>query len=172
MPINKITHVCLTHDKVRARNEKMLEDAKNGMSQEQLAEKYQICVSTVRYSLKDFYEEQARQRKVKREAWQTQMIHEYEMGAKSPELQEKYGISGTLFYRILHAHGKNGRQIHSQNRIETGKKRNAEMVRKYKNGVSVKELAEEYGLKKGSVYRAMKRYNPGPGKSKSCQSEE
>lgn len=32
MPINKITHVCLTHDKVRARNEKMLEDAKNGMS--------------------------------------------------------------------------------------------------------------------------------------------
>lgn len=27
MPINKITHVCLTHDKVRARNEKMLEDA-------------------------------------------------------------------------------------------------------------------------------------------------
>lgn len=38
MPINKITHVCLTHDKVRARNEKMLEDAKNGMSQEQLAE--------------------------------------------------------------------------------------------------------------------------------------
>ena len=26
MPINKITHVCLTHDKVRARNEKMLED--------------------------------------------------------------------------------------------------------------------------------------------------
>ena len=148
MPINKITHVCLTHDKVRARNEKMLEDAKNGMSQEQLAEKYQICVSTVRYSLKDFYEEQARQRKAKKKAWQT------------------------LFYRILHAHGKNGRQIHSQNRIETGKKRNAEMVRKYKNGVSVKELAEEYGLKKGSVYRAMKRYNPGPGKSKSCQSEE
>lgn len=39
MPINKITHVCLTHDKVRARNEKMLEDAKNGMSQKQLAEK-------------------------------------------------------------------------------------------------------------------------------------
>lgn len=108
MPINKITHVCLTHDKVRARNEKMLEDAKNGMSQEQLAEKYQICVSTVRYSLKDFYEEQARQRKAKKKAWQTQMIHEYEMGAKSPELQEKYGISGTLFYRILHAHGKNG----------------------------------------------------------------
>jgi len=100
------------------------------------------------------------------------MIHEYEMGAKSPELQEKYGISGTLFYRILHAHGKNGRQIHSQNRIETGKKRNAEMVRKYKNGVSVKELAEEYGLKKGSVYRAMKRYSPSPGESKSCQSEE
>lgn len=172
MPINKITHVCLTHDKVRARNEKMLEDAKSGMSQEQLAEKYQICVSTVRYSLKDFYEEQSRQRKAKKKAWQTQMIHEYEMGAKSPELQEKYGISGTLFYRILHAHGKNGRQIHSQNRIETGKKRNAEMVRKCKNGVSVKELAEEYGLKKGSVYRAMKRYNPGPGKSKSCQSEE
>ena len=54
MPINKITHVCLTHDKVRARNEKMLEDAKNGMSQEQLAEKYQICVSTVRYSLRTF----------------------------------------------------------------------------------------------------------------------
>lgn len=123
MPINKITHVCLTHDKVRARNEKMLEDAKNGMSQEQLAEKYQICVSTVRYSLKDFYKEQARQRKAKKKAWQTQMIHEYEMGAKSPELQEKYGISGTLFYRILHAHGKNGRQIHSQNRIETGKKK-------------------------------------------------
>ena len=117
-------------------------------------------------------EEQARQRKAKKKAWQTQMIHEYEMGAKSPELQEKYGISGTLFYRILHTHGKNGRQIHSQNRIETGKKRNAEMVRKYKNGVSVKELAEEYGLKKGSVYRAMKRYSPGPGKSKSCQSEE
>lgn len=89
MPINKITHVCLTHDKVRARNEKMLEDAKNGMSQEQLAEKYQICVSTVRYSLKDFYKEQARQRKAKKKAWQTQMIHEYEMGAKSPELQEK-----------------------------------------------------------------------------------
>lgn len=86
--------------------------------------------------------------------------------------RKKYGISGTLFYRILHAHGKNGQQIHSQNRIETGKKRNAEMVRKYKNGVSVKELAEEYGLKKGSVYRAMKRYNPGPGESKSCQSEE
>ena len=42
MPINKITHVCLTHDKVRARNEKMLEDAKNGMSQEQLAEKVGI----------------------------------------------------------------------------------------------------------------------------------
>lgn len=40
MPINKITHVCLTHDKVRARNEKMLEDAKNGMSQEQLADEY------------------------------------------------------------------------------------------------------------------------------------
>ena len=73
MPINKITHVCLTHDKVRARNEKMLEDAKNGMSQEQLAEKYQICVSTVRYSLKDFYKEQARQRKAKKKAWQTHM---------------------------------------------------------------------------------------------------
>ena len=130
MPINKITHVCLTHDKVRARNEKMLEDAKNGMSQEQLAEKYQICVSTVRYSLKDFYKEQARQRKAKKKAWQTQMIHEYEMGAKSPELQEKYGISGTLFYRILHTHGKNGRQIHSQNRIETGKKRNAEIQKR------------------------------------------
>ena len=42
MPINKITHVCLTHDKVRARNETMLEDAKNGMSQEQLAEKVGI----------------------------------------------------------------------------------------------------------------------------------
>lgn len=32
MPINKITRVCLTHDKVRARNEKMLEDAKNATS--------------------------------------------------------------------------------------------------------------------------------------------
>lgn len=166
MPVNKITHVCLTHDKVRARNELMLEDAKNGMSQEQLAEKYQICVSTVRYSLKSFYEEQSRQKKAKKEAWQTQMVHEYEMGAKSPDLQEKYGISETLFYRIVHAHGKSGRQIHSQNRIKAGKKRNIEMVKKYKSGVPVKELAEEYGLKKGSVYRAMKRYNPGPKKRK------
>lgn len=66
MPINEITHVCLTHDKVRARNEKMLEDAKNGMSQEQLAEKYQICVSTVRYSLKDFYKEQSGRGKQRR----------------------------------------------------------------------------------------------------------
>lgn len=172
MPINKITHVCLTHDKVRARNEKMLEDAKSGMSQEQLAEKYQICVSTVRYSLKDFYEEQSRQKNAKKEAWQTQMIHEYENGAKSPELLKKYGISGTLFYRILHTHGKNGRKIHSKCRINAGEKRNAEMFKKYKNGVPVEEIAREYGLKKGSVYRAMKRYNPGPGKSKSCQSEE
>lgn len=148
MPINKITHVCLTHDKVRARNEKMLEDAKNGMSQEQLAEKYQICVSTVRYSLKDFYEEQARQRKAKKKAWQTQMIHEYEMGAKSPELQEKYGISGTLFYRILHSHGKNGRQIHSQNRIETGKKETPRWSGNTKTAFLSKSLRKNTGSKR------------------------
>lgn len=172
MPINKITHVCLTHDKVRARNEKMLEDAKNGMSQEQLAEKYQICVSTVRYSLKDFYKEQARQKNAKKEAWQTQMIHEYENGAKSPELLKKYGISGTLFYRILHTHGKNGRKIHSKCRINAGEKRNAEMFKKYKNGVPVEEIAREYGLKKGSVYRAMKQYTPKTRRKKKQQGKE
>lgn len=172
MPINKITHVCLTHDKVRARNEKMLEDAKSGMSQEQLAEKYQICVSTVRYSLKDFYEEQSRQKNAKKEAWQTQMIHEYENGAKSPELLKKYGISGTLFYRILHTHGKNGRKIHSKCRINVGEKRNAEMFKKYKNGVPVEEIAREYGLKKGSVYRAMKQYTPKTRRKKKQQGKE
>lgn len=100
------------------------------------------------------------------------MIHEYENGAKSPELLKKYGISGTLFYRILHTHGKNGRKIHSKCRINAGEKRNAEMFKKYKNGVPVEEIAREYGLKKGSVYRAMKQYTPKTRRKKKQQGKE
>ena len=46
------------------------------------------------------------------------------------------------------------------------------MFKKYKNGVPVEEIAREYGLKKGSVYRAMKQYTPKTRGKKNQQRKE
>ena len=52
-----------------------------------LDKKYADMLEEIQYMQADI---DRAERKAKKKAWQTQMIHEYEMGAKSPELQEKY----------------------------------------------------------------------------------
>src|SRR5882672_5035095 len=80
------------------------------------------------------------------------IINAYNDGLSGPDIGVQYGISTQRVFQLLASHGIRGRR--STNDIETI---TPEVIQKYKDGMSLKAIANMFSLETGSIKRMLKR---------------
>ena len=126
----------------------------NGATQQELADEYGISRGTVITRIKEWYEKKEKIKpKTKRDGGQNkkelpmeEIVSKWENGATQQELADEYGITRrTINTRIKEWYEEKGKikpRISGKNRIELPME---EIVSKWENGTTLKELVDEYG---------------------------
>lgn len=154
--------------------EEIAEKHKNGMSQKDLATEYEVSCNIINNRLKEYYERTgidrprigfARTIKLPIE----EIIERYENRTSLQELAIEYGVSYDLINnRVNEYYKKTG--IARPSAIKTRHKRKRiqlsveEIVEKYQDGSSLRELAEEYKVSHELINKSLKEYYEGKGK--------
>lgn len=133
-----------TRSEIIERNEKIVKDYEDGLSFEQLSEKYGLCVRTCYRALD---EEQQAQR-IAEEQDHTNLVDkivaEYQKNTAVRDIAEKYGVSISYCSAIAVRAGISNKELSHRRITRRQQKRNDEIFEKYQNGIDAKDLAKAY----------------------------
>ena len=139
-----------TRSEIIERNEKIVKDYKNGLSFEELSEKYGLCVRTCYRALD---EEQQAQRIAEEQDHANlvdKIVAEYQKNTAVRDIAEKYGVSIGYCSAIAVQAGISNKELSQQ-------KRNDEIFEKYQNGIDAKDLAKAYHYSLPGIYSIIRR---------------
>lgn len=153
-----------THLRINIPIKEIVEKRKNGVTLKNLAEEYNVSRGTIYLRIKEYYEETGH--KTSRRTQELpikEIVDKWENGVTQKELAGKYGVSkGIISSRIKEYYVREGKQISSRKRelpIE-------EIVTKWENGLTQKQIGEEYGVLPQSISHRIREYYKQTGKQK------
>lgn len=114
----------------KVRNTAMLEDAKAGMTDKEIAKKYFLSRSSVRTVLAG---------------------HLHTNSKKLDEIAKEYGISKTAIYETFHQENVRAGILQKRGRLRKNTERNALIAKRHREGEKVQALATEYNLSVSTV---------------------
>ena len=120
----------------KVRNAAMLEDAKAGMTDKEIAKKYFLSRSSVRTVLAGHLHTNS-----------------------SKDICEKYGISKSTLYKDMRQIGKTCQEYYHKALKDKTNQRNSDIRSKIERGVSVSTIAKEYGISKTAIYETFHQEN-------------
>lgn len=132
----------------KVRNAAMLEDAKAGMTDKEIAKKYFLSRSSVRTVLAGHLHTNSKKLDERRKA----IFADYEAGTSSKDICEKYGISKSTLYKDMRQIGKTCQEYYHKALKDKTNQRNSDIRSKIERGVSVSTIAKEYGISKTAIY--------------------
>lgn len=133
----------------KVRNAAMLEDAKAGMTDKEIAKKYFLSRSSVRTILVGcLYTANTKKRNERREA----ILADYEAGMSSKDICKKHGISASTLYKDMRQIGRTSQEYYHKALKNKTNQRNSDIRSKIEKGVSVSTIAKEYGISKAAIY--------------------
>ena len=131
----------------KVRNADMLEDAKAGMTDKEIAKKYFLSRSSVRTVLAGHLHTNSKKLDERRKA----ILADYEAGTSSKDICEKYGISKSTLYKDMRQVGKTCQEYYHKALKDKTNQRNSDIRSKIERGVSVSTIAKEYGISKTAI---------------------
>ena len=131
----------------KVRNAAMLEDAKAGMTDKEIAKKYFLSRSSVRTVLAGHLHTNSKKLDERRKA----ILADYEAGTSSKDICEKYGISKTAIYETFHQENVRAGILQKRGRPRKNTERNALIAKRHREGEKVQALATEYNLSVSTV---------------------
>ena len=133
----------------KVRNAAMLEDAKAGMTDKEIAKKYFLSRSSVRTILVGYlHTTNTKKRNERREA----VLADYEAGMSSKDICKKHGISASTLYKDMRQIGRTSQEYYHKALKNKTNQRNSDIRSKIERGVSVSTIAKEYGISKTAIY--------------------
>ena len=159
----------------KVRNAAMLEDAKAGMTDKEIAKKYFLSRSSVRTVLAGHLHTNSKKLDERRKA----ILADYEAGTSSKDICEKYGISKSTLYKDMRQIGKTCQEYYHKALKDKTNQRNSDIRSKIERGVSVSTIAKE--CTKGDRGEAAAKHSQKPvgessgclqGRSQRCQDQE
>lgn len=133
----------------KVRNAAMLEDAKAGMTDKEIAKKYFLSRSSVRTILVGYlHTTNTKKRNERREA----IFADYEAGMSSKDICKKHGISASTLYKDMRKIGRTSQEYYHKALKNKTNQRNSDIRSKIESGVSVSTIAKEYGISKTAIY--------------------
>lgn len=133
----------------KVRNAAMLEDAKAGMTDKEIAKKYFLSRSSVRTILVGYlHTANTKKRNERREA----ILADYETGMSSKDICKKHGISASTLYKDMRQIGRTSQEYYHKALKNKTNQRNSDIRSKIERGVSVSTIAKEYGISKTAIY--------------------
>lgn len=133
----------------KVRNAAMLEDAKAGMTDKEIAKKYFLSRSSVRTILVGYlYTANTKKRNERREA----ILADYEAGMSAKDICKKHGISASTLYKDMRQIGRTSQEYYHKALKNKTNQRNSDIRSKIERGVSVSTIAKEYGISKTAIY--------------------
>lgn len=139
----------------KVRNAAMLEDAKAGMTDKEIAKKYFLSRSSVRTVLAGHLHTNSKKLDERRKA----ILADYEAGTSSKDICEKYGISKSTLYKDMRQIGKTCQEYYHKALKDKTNQRNSDIRSKIERGVSVSTIAKEYGISKTAIYETFHQEN-------------
>lgn len=139
----------------KVRNAAMLEDAKAGMTDKEIAKKYFLSRSSVRTVLAGHLHTNSKKLDERRKA----IFADYEAGTSSKDICEKYGISKSTLYKDMRQIGKTCQEYYHKALKDKTNQRNSDIRSKIERGVSVSTIAKEYGISKTAIYETLHQEN-------------
>lgn len=133
----------------KVRNAAMLEDAKAGMTDKEIAKKYFLSRSSVRTILVGYlHTANTKKRNERREA----ILADYEAGMSSKDICKKHGISASTLYKDMRQIGRTSQEYYHKALKNKTNQRNSDIRSKIERGVSVSTIAKKYGISKTAIY--------------------
>ena len=144
--------------------EEIVSKWENGATQQELADEYGISRRTIIKKIKEWYEEKGKIKprisgKNRIELPMEEIVSKWENGAIQQELADEYGTSyitvSTRIKKWYEEKGKIKPRVSGKKRIELPAE---EIVLKWKNGATLKELADEYRTSPATVRARIDKY--------------
>jgi len=107
----------------KVRNAAMLEDAKAGMTDKEIAKKYFLSRSSVRTVLAEHLHTNSKKLDERRKA----ILADYEAGTSSKDICEKYGISKSTLYKDMRQIGKTCQEYYHKALKDKTNQRNSDI---------------------------------------------
>lgn len=136
-------------------DEAMIQDAKAGMTDKEIAKKYFLSRSSVRTVLAGHLHTNSKKLDERRKA----ILADYEAGTSSKDICEKYGISKSTLYKDMRQIGKTCQEYYHKALKDKTNQRNSDIRSKIERGVSVSTIAKEYGISKTAIYETFHQEN-------------
>lgn len=136
-------------------DEAMIQDAKAGMTDKEIAKKYFLSRSSVRTVLAGHLHTNSKKLDERRKA----ILADYEAGTSSKDICEKYGISKSTLYKDMRQIGKTCQEYYHKALKDKTNQRNSDIRSKIERGVSVSTIAKEYGISKAAIYETFHQEN-------------
>lgn len=114
----------------KVRNAAMLEDAKAGMTDKEIAKKYFLSRSSVRTVLAGHLHTNSKKLDERRKA----ILADYEAGTSSKDICEKYGISKSTLYKDMRQVGKTCQEYYHKALKDKTNQRNSDIRSKIERG--------------------------------------
>lgn len=146
-----------TRREIIERDRKIAEDYANGLSFEELSEKYNVCIRTCYRALD---EEQQAQRITKEQDHTNlvdKIVAEYQKNTAVRDIAEKYGVSIGCCSAIAVRAGISNKELSRCRITRRQQKRNDEIFEKYQNGIDAKDLAKAYHYSLPGIYSIIRR---------------
>ena len=146
-----------TRSEIIERNRKIVKDYEDGLTFEQLSEKYGLCVRTCYRALD---EEQQAQRIAEEQDHANlvdKIVAEYQKNTRVRDIAEKYGVSIGYCSAIAVQAGISNKELSHRRITRRQQKRNDEIFEKYQNGIDAKDLAKAYHYSLSGIYSIIRR---------------
>lgn len=150
--------------------EEIVKKYEAGISQAQLAKKYNVSDFAIRMRIAQYYQETGRERpeisSTKKEVPIEEIVIKYESGMLQSQLAEEYNVSNTIINtRIAEYYQRTGRK-RPPKVCHRKKLPMEEIIKKYETGVSQVQLAEEYNVSQSVICLRISEYYYETGKEK------
>lgn len=129
-----------TRSEIIERNEKIVKDYENGLSFEELSEKYGLCVRTCYRALDEKQQAQRIAEEQDHANLVDKIVAEYQKNTAVRDIAEKYGVSIGYCSAIAVQAGISNKELSHRRITRRQQKRNDEIFEKYQNGIDAKEL--------------------------------
>lgn len=146
-----------TRREIIERDRKIAKDYANGLSFEELSEKYNVCIRTCYRAL----DEEKQIQRIAKEQTHAKMVSgivaEYQKNTSINDISEKYGISPGYCSAIAVRTGISNKELSHRRITRRQQKRNEEIFEKYQNGIDAKDLAKAYHYSLPGIYSIIRR---------------
>ena len=147
--------------------EEIVKKWEQGVTQKELSKEYGVSDVTIRKRISEYYEKEEKEKpKKKIELPIEEIVKKWEQGVTQKELSKEYGVSDVTIRKRISEYYEKEEKEKPKKKIELPIE---EIVKKWEQGVTQKELSKEYGVSDVTIRKRISEYYEKEEKKKTKQ---